>query len=234
MSPVFGDAWPAEERSRRREAQQKASRFAFVHGADDKQNGHAHPRHLDPPRQPARRCLSALIRRLPHGFVQYQILHEEGALVLYVFELQVAEAARGRGVGKFLMMVMELLSKKARKTNPLPPRTGCGPSLLSPMQLGLEGVMLTVQKANPRAMEFYLIRCRYRIDPISPSLVRPQCGHVAWCAACLPQRAPLRRVTLTARMSTPMRSCQRSGHRSPLQLLLPPCESCTAQATSPR
>lgn len=38
---------------------------------------------------------------------------EEGVAALYVYELQVAAAARRRGLGKFLMMLCEALGKKA-------------------------------------------------------------------------------------------------------------------------
>eukprot|EP00245_Coleochaete_scutata_P000624 TRINITY_DN10729_c0_g1_i1.p1 TRINITY_DN10729_c0_g1~~TRINITY_DN10729_c0_g1_i1.p1 ORF type:complete len:295 (+),score=85.62 TRINITY_DN10729_c0_g1_i1:172-1056(+) len=85
------------------------------------------------------------------GFVQFRFVVEEGVVVLYVYELQLEERVRGRGLGKYLMQLMELAAKKN----------------------GMKGVMLTVQKANPRAMDFYLKKLNYVILPISPSQSDP-------------------------------------------------------------
>ena len=41
-------------------------------------------------------------------------------------------------------------------------------------QVGLQGVMLTVQKASTRALAFYTQKCKYAVDEISPSLARTQ------------------------------------------------------------
>ena len=63
-----------------------------------------------------------------------------------------AEAARGKGLGKFLMLFVEMLAKRSP-----------GP---------LAGVMLTIQRANTRAIQFYTAKCKYALDDISPAKVR--------------------------------------------------------------
>lgn len=67
-----------------------------------------------------------------------------------MYELQVDEKAQRKGLGKFLMMLCEVLAKKA----------------------GMSGVMLTVQKANEGAAKFYA-GAKYAVSVISPSKVDP-------------------------------------------------------------
>ena len=127
MEPVFGAAaWPAQERSRRCDAVACEARYLFAH-ADCQ------------PEQP------------PLGFAHYRFVEEEGVAVLYVYELQVSEAARGRGLGRYLMFFLELIAKRSD---------------------GLGVVMLTIQRANPRALDFYG-KCGYTEDAISPSRSDP-------------------------------------------------------------
>ena len=82
--------------------------------------------------------------------MHYRFVIEEDAAVLYVYELQVDEPARGKGLGKFLMMLAEALARKA----------------------GVGGVVLTVQKANEGALKFYRGN-KYVVSPISPSKSDP-------------------------------------------------------------
>mmetsp|Transcript_5911 Transcript_5911/g.12401 ORF Transcript_5911/g.12401 Transcript_5911/m.12401 type:complete len:293 (-) Transcript_5911:123-1001(-) len=67
--------------------------------------------------------------------------------VLYVYEVQVSDAAQRSGLGKRLMNVMELVA----------------------LRQGMKKVMLTVFKNNQRAMAFYLEKMKYVIDETSPS-----------------------------------------------------------------
>lgn len=67
--------------------------------------------------------------------------------VMYVYELQVNQLIRGRGVGKKFMTIMELLAMKSK----------------------MRKVVLTVFKNNTQAMHFYRIRMKYGIDDFSPS-----------------------------------------------------------------
>jgi len=64
-----------------------------------------------------------------------------------------AAAARGQGLGRFLMLFMELLAKQSPG--------------------GLGGVVLTIQRANTRAVGFYTTKCRYSLSAISPAQTDP-------------------------------------------------------------
>lgn len=86
------------------------------------------------------------------AFVHFRYEIEEEALLLYIYELQIADKpwARRKGLGKFLLMLTEMISKKA----------------------GFGGVMLTCQRANSNAAAFYTA-CKYTMDAISPLNVDP-------------------------------------------------------------
>jgi hypothetical protein len=79
MEPVFGAReWPAQERTRRRDATAAEARYLFAHAlpAEPGEAG-ASPPAPPPP---------------PLGFVHYRFLVEEEVPVLYVYELQVTGA----------------------------------------------------------------------------------------------------------------------------------------------
>ena len=46
------------------------------------------------------------------GFVHYRFVVEEDVHVLYVYELQLESSAQGKGLGKFLMQLIELIACK--------------------------------------------------------------------------------------------------------------------------
>jgi GNAT superfamily N-acetyltransferase len=69
----------------------------------------------------------------PVAFCHLRFEVEEGAAVLYVYELQLEERVLRKGLGKFLMMVMELVAWKQ----------------------GVAKVMLTVFKSNEAALGLY-------------------------------------------------------------------------------
>ncbi|GAQ83315.1 acetyltransferase [Klebsormidium nitens] len=85
------------------------------------------------------------------GFVHLRFVIEEDVPVLYVYELQLGDKVQRHGLGKFLMQLMELIARKS----------------------SMKGVMLTVQKRNKGALDFYLNRMKYIVDPISPSKSHP-------------------------------------------------------------
>mmetsp|Transcript_2716 Transcript_2716/g.5780 ORF Transcript_2716/g.5780 Transcript_2716/m.5780 type:complete len:270 (+) Transcript_2716:141-950(+) len=82
------------------------------------------------------------------GFVHLQFCIEDDRPVLYVLELQLVDAARGKGLGRFAMQLCELVARKH----------------------GMQNVMLTVFKSNQRAVDFYCKKLRYVIDESSPSV----------------------------------------------------------------
>jgi hypothetical protein len=76
MEPVFGAAeWPAQERTRQRDATAVQARYVFAHAA--------------PAEDAAPDAASA---SLPLGFVHYRFVVEEEVPVLYVYEAQVTGA----------------------------------------------------------------------------------------------------------------------------------------------
>jgi GNAT superfamily N-acetyltransferase len=46
------------------------------------------------------------------GFVHYRFVLEEDVPVLYVYELQLESRVQGKGLGKFLMELIELIAQK--------------------------------------------------------------------------------------------------------------------------
>mmetsp|Transcript_9673 Transcript_9673/g.13654 ORF Transcript_9673/g.13654 Transcript_9673/m.13654 type:complete len:275 (+) Transcript_9673:36-860(+) len=67
--------------------------------------------------------------------------------VLYVYEIQISSKARGCGLGRRLMAIMEMIA----------------------MRSNMRKVMLTVFKSNQAALGFYLNKMKYDIDESSPS-----------------------------------------------------------------
>jgi len=84
------------------------------------------------------------------AFVHFRYEIVEGALLLRLHELQVAPAARRKGLGKFAMMLSEMIARKA----------------------GMGGATLTLKKDNAPALGFFNA-CKYTVDPLSPSKVDP-------------------------------------------------------------
>lgn len=81
------------------------------------------------------------------GFVHFRFVDDDDVEVLYVYEIQIAESAQRRGLGKFLMQILLLVARKQR------------------MKL----VVLTVFKRNTQALAFYREKMGFSIDETSPS-----------------------------------------------------------------
>eukprot|EP01018_Ginkgo_biloba_P012924 Gb_21952 [translate_table: standard] len=151
MEGPYGSEWAAEEKIKRREMVAHEARYIFV-----------------------RKILSTHNAGVPDGnntleehkglwtgdgesvvaFVQYRFIVEEEIPVVYVYELQLEQCVQGRGLGKFLMQLIELIARKNK----------------------MKAVMLTVQKRNTSAMNFYTSKLRYVISSVSPSRVDPLIG----------------------------------------------------------
>lgn len=91
---------------------------------------------------------------MPLAFVHLRFEQERGIPVAYVYEIQVEGMAQGRGIGKFLMQLVELIARKA----------------------GLGAVMLTVFKSNAGATGLYR-SLGYVLDDDSPGAVEPEGAH---------------------------------------------------------
>ncbi|KAG7396840.1 N-alpha-acetyltransferase 40 [Phytophthora boehmeriae] len=81
------------------------------------------------------------------GFAHFRFVEDDGALVLYLYEVQLASSVQGHGLGKFLMQLLQLVARKH----------------------GMELMVLTVFKSNTGAMRFYRDRLGFDIDETSPS-----------------------------------------------------------------
>ncbi|KIV77767.1 hypothetical protein PV11_09548 [Exophiala sideris] len=79
------------------------------------------------------------------GFVSFMITYEDGYEVLYIYEIHFTSEWQGKGLGKKLMNVVEDIGKN----------------------VGVTKVMLTVFRANQRAVDWY-IKLGYAKDEYSP------------------------------------------------------------------
>ncbi|CAO2040520.1 unnamed protein product [Urochloa humidicola] len=149
MEEPYGPEWPSEEKVKCRDMVAPEARYIFVKKYSNgfttecSMNQDAGVEHSNAPCNED--CLV--------GFVHYRFVLEEELPVAYVYELQMEPSAQGKGLGKFLMQLIEQIACKN--------------------QMG--AVMLTVQKANTQAMAFYT-KLRYVISSTSPSRVDPQIG----------------------------------------------------------
>ncbi|XP_052154507.1 uncharacterized protein LOC127772601 isoform X3 [Oryza glaberrima] len=149
MEGQYGLEWPSEEKVKRREMVAPEARYIFVRQSSNAittQNIMKQDSRLEFTHEACNE--DRLI-----GFVHYRFVLEEDVPVVYVYELQMESSAQGKGLGKFLMELVELIACKS--------------------QMG--AVMLTVQKANNLAMAFYK-KLRYVISSTSPSRVDPLIG----------------------------------------------------------
>ena len=90
MEPVFGsDEWPAQERTRRKDAVHKDARYVFVHRDSHQEAGGVLQENSSP------KAAAASVEEPPLGFVHYRFVVEEDVPVLYVYELQVSGAFTG-------------------------------------------------------------------------------------------------------------------------------------------
>ncbi|KAG0215676.1 N-alpha-acetyltransferase 40 [Mortierella sp. GBA30] len=97
------------------------------------------------------RYLIAFRGEIPVGMIHFQFVEEEtmtdrDAEVAYCFEVQVVPEYQRRGIGAYLISLLETIGKLTR----------------------MEKVMLTVFKANKSAIKFYTDQLHYKYDEISP------------------------------------------------------------------
>ncbi|XP_017973805.1 PREDICTED: N-alpha-acetyltransferase 40 isoform X3 [Theobroma cacao] len=137
MEGPYGSEWAAEEKVKRREMVAPEARYIFVHS-------NANEMTVDDAPSP-----SPLL-----GFVHYRFTVEQEITVLYLYEIQLDSSVQGKGLGKFLMHLIELIARKNH----------------------MGALVLTVQKANSLAMKFYMSKLRFVISSISPSRVNPLVG----------------------------------------------------------
>ncbi|TRY79190.1 hypothetical protein TCAL_07370 [Tigriopus californicus] len=83
---------------------------------------------------------------VPVAYAQFRYDMDYDDEVLYVYEIQLEEAYRRKGLGKFMMMILELLSFKA----------------------DMRKIMLTAFKHNKEANQFFKGALKYEIDETCP------------------------------------------------------------------
>ncbi|CAN6465692.1 unnamed protein product [Victoria cruziana] len=149
MEGPYGSEWPAEEKIKCREMVAPEARYIFVRKARGTATKETPGDDLDEHQIHWMADGDRVV-----GFVQYRFTVEEDIPVVYVYELQLEPFVQGKGLGKFLMQLIELIARKN--------------------QMG--AVMLTVQKANSSAMHFYISKLRYTVSVISPSRFDPLIG----------------------------------------------------------
>lgn len=108
MEGPYGHEWPAEEKVKRREMVAPEAQYIFVR------------------RTPKTNTNETLLNAegeimFAHwmgdgdpvvGFVHYRFVIEEEIPVVYVYELQLEPCVQGKGLGKFLMQLIELIARK--------------------------------------------------------------------------------------------------------------------------
>lgn len=85
------------------------------------------------------------------AFSHFRFDLEEGDEVLYCYEIQVESEARGKGLGKFLMLILEMIAHRAQ----------------------MKKIMLTVFKENERAQNFFIKIMKFQADETSPGIWDP-------------------------------------------------------------
>lgn len=108
MEEPYGPEWPEEEKMKRREMVAAEALYVFVHETTSL-GVNSTPLTLD---YGAASEISERGKGSMIGFVHYRFLIEEELPVLYIYELQLEPCAQGKGLGKFLMQLIELIARK--------------------------------------------------------------------------------------------------------------------------
>ena len=83
----------------------------------------------------------------PVAFAHFRFVLEGKAEVLYIYELQIHEEYRSKGLGKHMTQVLEIAALRQK----------------------MKWVMLTVFKSNAKSMRFFMKKMKYEVDETSPS-----------------------------------------------------------------
>ncbi|CAL5400052.1 unnamed protein product [Camellia sinensis] len=108
MEGPYGSEWPIAEKVKRREMVAPGARYIFV--LEDSNANQA-----TTSVETQRASTYGINGRAPIvGFVQYRFTVEEEIPVLYVYELQLGPHVQRKGLGKFLMQLIELIARKSQ------------------------------------------------------------------------------------------------------------------------
>ena len=89
------------------------------------------------------------------GFASFMLTYEDGREVVYLYEVHLADELRGIGLGRYLVQLVQRVGKEA----------------------GMEKIMLTVFRANQKAVSFYE-KLGLTVDDFSPESRRLRNGRV--------------------------------------------------------
>lgn len=155
MEASYGTEWPVEEKVKRREMVSSEARYIYVYEISNVDTNNMFKlSHKGGSNADGMDDKGQLV-----AFVHYRFTIEEEIPVLYVYELQLEHHVQGKGLGKFLMVLIELIAQKSK----------------------MSAVVLTVQKANMIAMNFYRNKLRYLITTMSPSQMGLQTTYELLC-----------------------------------------------------
>ncbi|KAL2635240.1 hypothetical protein R1flu_006719 [Riccia fluitans] len=149
MEVPFGEDWPQEQKNKRREMVSAAARYIILRqntGSQVDAKGEAEAVENES-REKKHEGLWLGEGDPVVAFVQFRFMIEHDVPVLYVYELQLESCVQRKGLGRFLMQFCELIGRKNQ----------------------MKGVMLTVQKKNTGAVNFYLSKLKYSVSALSPS-----------------------------------------------------------------
>lgn len=90
--------------------------------------------------------LARTLEGVPVAFSHFRFDLEEGDEVLYCYEIQLEKQVRRKGLGKFMMQILELMAHR----------------------YDMLKVMLTTFKHNSEAHNFFRTKLKYEVDEISP------------------------------------------------------------------
>lgn len=199
MEAAYDAAWGWSDGAKRAELTHDAARFVLVwrnkkkiegkeekKGEDEQKNAEAVVEGSSVAPSPPPSFLSALAADPSDllAYVHYRFETDEGTQrpILYVYEIQLREGAetRRKGLGRFLMQLLELAARRTSGSE------GGG--------TGLEAITLTVQDSNHAAAALYA-SLGYVRDPCSPCpLEEPEAGYTILTKPlppAVPKRAPL-------------------------------------------
>lgn len=99
MEEVFGPhEWPAEEDMKRWEMKSAEARYIFVRNNSNESHSSAASGHVVP-----------IV-----AFVHFRFGLEHEVPVLYIYETQLEKSVQGKGLGKYLMQLLELVARKVQ------------------------------------------------------------------------------------------------------------------------
>lgn len=107
MEGPYGSEWPIEEKVKRREMVAPEARYIFVRESRNSCSDGNLLKTTD-----GAHCTQWMGDGDLVGFVHYRFIVEEDIPVAYVYELQLETCAQRKGLGKFLMQLIELIARK--------------------------------------------------------------------------------------------------------------------------